>query len=57
MEDKEKSPPCWKMAKLLMPDETDEEKLREAASNLDRFIGVLYQICDRQAREDEEKNR
>ena len=54
MEDDKKKPPCWKLAKVFMPNETDEDKLREAADNLDHFIGVLYRICDRRVREEEE---
>lgn len=54
MEDGKNKPPCWEFAKRLMPNETDEEKLREAAGHLDHFIGVLYRICDRQVREEEE---
>ena len=54
MEEKKKEPPCWKMAKQIMPNETDEEKLLEAARNLEHFVEVLYRICDRQVREEEE---
>lgn len=54
MEEKKIDPPCLKMARQIMPKETDEETLLEAARNLEHFIGVLYRICDRQVREEEE---
>lgn len=54
MEEKRKDPPCLKMAKMVMPKDTDEETLLEAARNLEHFVEVLYRICDRQVREEEE---
>lgn len=44
------------MIKRLMPDFSLKEQC-EAQADLDQVIAVLYRICDRMVREDEERDR
>ncbi len=43
-EEANKKPPFWKSAKSLMPEDSSEEELLEAAANLQDFMSVAYRM-------------